>query len=194
MRATFVLLTDWETQNFMRKLAVELDTELRTGLTGSLLPAHVSLKQPFQITDLHAVETYFDQWATTIRPFGVRFTGLGFPFIEQASVGIVWLDVEETALLRGLHNGLNTGLAEHFERTEAPFDGSQYQFHATVAVGPWSHEVHEKLTKKYEGLPVRSGFRVREVAMFYYAADDFAPGTFTAYKIVPVHGIASNAR
>jgi len=54
MRATFVLLTDWETQNFMRKLAVELDAQYQIGLSGCLLPAHVSLKQPFQIRDCKA--------------------------------------------------------------------------------------------------------------------------------------------
>jgi 2'-5' RNA ligase len=193
MRATFVLLTDWETQNFMRKLAVQLDTTHQIGLSGSLLPAHVSLKQPFQITDLHAVETYFDEWAASTEPFDVRFTGLGFPFIEEAGVGIVWLDVEETALLRGFHDGLNTELALRFKQTEAPFDGPQYHFHATVALGRWSHEVHEKLAAQCAGLPIISGFRVREVALVYYAADDFAPGTFTAYKVARVQGTAATA-
>ena len=135
VRATFVLLTDWETQNGMRKLAVELDAEHATGLAGSLLPAHVSLKQPFQIADLHALDTYFDEWAASIEPFDVRFAGLGFPYLEEAGMGIVWLDVEETGLLRGLHDRLNAELAERFEGTDAPFDGPEYRFHATLATG-----------------------------------------------------------
>jgi 2'-5' RNA ligase len=186
MRATFVLLTDWETQNFMRKLALELDTRYQIGLSGCLLPAHVSLKQPFQIADLHAVETFFDEWAATVEPFDVHFTGLRFPFIEQAGVGIVWLEVEETAQLRDLHNRLNAELARRFQHSEAPFDGSQYHFHATVALGRWPLTVHEKLEKEYEGRAISGAFCVRELALLYYAADDFTPGTYTDYKVLPV--------
>lgn len=193
MRATFALLTDWQAQNVIRKLAVELDSDHKIGLLGSLLPAHVSLKQPFQITSLHAVEAFFDEWAASIEPFDVRFAGLGFPYLEQAGIGIVWFDVEETGVLRTLHDRLDTELAGRFEHTEAPFDGPQYHFHATVALGPWSLEVHEKLVSQYQGRPLSSGFQVREVAMFYYAADDIAPGTFTAYKILPLRGAASTA-
>jgi len=194
MRATFVLLTDWETQNFMRKLAVELDAQYQIGLSGCLLPAHVSLKQPFQITDLQAVETFFDEWVASIEPFDVRFTSLGFHFIEQASVGIVWFDVEETAPLRGLHNRLNAELSQRFEHTEAPFDGPQYHFHATVALGRWPLTFHEKLTREYEKRAISGGFHVRELALFYYAADDFAPGTFTDYKILRTGRSALSAR
>lgn len=184
MRATFVLLTDPETQNAMRKLAVELDTEYGAGLAGSLLPAHVSLKQPFQIAHLSALEAYFDEWAASVEPFDVRFTGLGFPYVEDAGMGIVWLDVEESGPLRSLHDGLNAELAERFERTDAPFDGSHYRFHATVALGLWPPAVHKNLEARYGGRTVSFGFRVREVALFYYAADDFAPGTYMVYKVV----------
>jgi 2'-5' RNA ligase len=169
----------------MRKLAVEMDARYQIGLSGCLLPAHVSLKQPFQITDVLAVESFFDEWVATIEPFDVSFTGLECPFIEQAGMGIVWLEVEETPQLRDLHNRLNFELAQRFAQTDAPFDGPQYRFHATVAYGRWSPRVHEKIRREYERRAINIGFRVRELALFYYAADDFAPGTFTEYKVLP---------
>jgi hypothetical protein len=42
-------------------------------------------------------------------------------------------------------------------------------------------------------MAVRGGFRVRELALFYYAADDFAPGTYTDYKVLPAGGAALGA-
>ncbi len=58
MRAAFALLVDRRTYNFMRKLAVEIHTVYQTGFGGALLPPHVSLKQPFEITDLAQVEAF----------------------------------------------------------------------------------------------------------------------------------------
>jgi hypothetical protein len=82
LRATIVLLTDRETQDFIRKLGVELDDRFNIGLFGCLLPAHVSLKQPFQIANLPAMEAFFDEWVASVEPFDVRFGGLRFPFIK----------------------------------------------------------------------------------------------------------------
>lgn len=193
MRATFVLLTDRETQNLMRRLAVELDDRYQTGLAGCLLPAHVSLKQPFRITDLVTVEAFFDEWVTTVGPFEVRFTELGFRYMDEPGAGIVWLEVEETPTLRDLHERLNAALAQRFDHTEAPFDGPEYHFHATVALGRWPAAVHEQIVSEYGERAVSGGFRARELALFYYASDDFAPGTYTAYKVLPAGRADSSA-
>jgi 2'-5' RNA ligase len=92
----------------------------------------------------------------------------------------------ETTQLRDLHKRLDADLAQRFPDTKAPFDGPSYHFHATVTLGRWSRPVHEKITREYESRATSGRFRVRELALFYYAADDLAPGTYTDYKVLPV--------
>ena len=79
MKAAFALLVDHEVHNIVRKLAVEVHQNYRVGLAGSQLPPHVSLKQPFLISDLRAVETYFDQLAGSIEPVVLTFPRIGGP-------------------------------------------------------------------------------------------------------------------
>jgi hypothetical protein len=73
MKATFALLLDHQVHNIVRKLAVEVHQTYRVGLAGSQLPPHVSLKQPFSIPDLAAIEAYFDQLAQSIEPVVLTF-------------------------------------------------------------------------------------------------------------------------
>ena len=65
--------------NLVRKLAVEVHQTYRVGLAGSQLPPHVSLKQPFSIPDLPAVDAYFDQLAGSLEPVVLSFPRIGGP-------------------------------------------------------------------------------------------------------------------
>jgi 2'-5' RNA ligase len=117
MKATFALLLDHEVHNVVRKLAVEVHQHYRVGLAGSQLPPHVSLKQPFPIPDLRAVEAYFDQFARSIDPVALTFPRIGGP----GGAPVLWLEVEETEIVRHLHTRMNQELAERFPDTQAPF-------------------------------------------------------------------------
>ena len=77
MKATFALLFDHHVHNVVRKLAIEVHQTYRVGLAGSQLPPHVSLKQPFAIPDLPAIETYFDVFARSIEPVALTFSRIG---------------------------------------------------------------------------------------------------------------------
>ena len=136
MLVTFALLGDDRLHNVIRKLALEIHHAHQTGLHAGLLPPHISLKQPFRIADLAAIETFFDRFAASIAPFELTLTHVDGPALsEQANDrGVVWLEVQEDPQLRALHERLNTELASQFTGTDAPFDGAAYHFHATVAL------------------------------------------------------------
>jgi 2'-5' RNA ligase len=76
VKATFALLADTETHDFVRKLAWNIHRKYRTGIEVYRLPPHVSLKQPFDISDLTALKVYMDELASSIKPFEVSLSQL----------------------------------------------------------------------------------------------------------------------
>jgi 2'-5' RNA ligase len=55
--------------------------------------------------------------------------------IDGLETGILWLNVEETDILRKIHNRVNQEFTTRFGDVQAPFDGPEYHFHMTVAIG-----------------------------------------------------------
>jgi 2'-5' RNA ligase len=134
------------------------------------------------------LEAYFDRLAETIQPFEITLTRLKLQISSSNNdeLGILWLDVQENQILRDLHHRINQELSECFENTDAPFDGSDYHFHATIELGGQPAEVYRRIYAEYGHIEVDLRFTAREMAMFYY--DDFSgrPGTFITYKVLPV--------
>jgi 2'-5' RNA ligase len=188
MKTCFVLLLDSALHNRMRRLAFELRRDYQTGFHGALFPPHISLKQPFQIADLDAVEAYFDTFAASIRPFDVALEGVEVqPIIGPAGdTGIVWIAVRESPALRGLHTRLNAELAARFAHTEASFDGPAYRFHATIVMGGQPPEVYRRIAAELRPPALPPICRIREIMMCYIDNDSFAPETYITYKILPL--------
>jgi 2'-5' RNA ligase len=179
MKAAIVLLLDYPVHNFVRKLALEVQQKYQ--IDPQINPPHVSLKQPFEISDLSALEIYFDQFAASIEPFE-----LSLPRIDGPEDGpVLWLEAEETETLRNLHIRLNQELAERFANTQAPFDGPEYHFHATVAIGGQSTEVYRAMVAEFASREVGLRTMARSLAMFYYAENQDGSGYFLTYKILP---------
>jgi 2'-5' RNA ligase len=116
MKATFALLTTTEIHNQVRKLTWEIHMNYRTGTLLSRLQPHISLKQPFSIPDLPAIEGYMSVLAGDLSPFEVTLTEIQLvsTTFEGIETGILWLDVQETEILRDLHNRLNRELGQLF--------------------------------------------------------------------------------
>jgi 2'-5' RNA ligase len=188
MKAAFALLVDHNAHNVIRKLAVDMHSKYHIGFLASLLPPHVSLKQPFSVSNLPALEAYFDQLAETIQPFEITLTRLALQVssFDDDELGILWLDVQENRILRDLHDRINRELSERFENTAAPFDGAEYHFHATVELGGQPAEVYRRIYAEYEHIEVDLRFTAKEIAMFYYDDLGSGPGAFITYKILPV--------
>jgi 2'-5' RNA ligase len=186
MKAGFALLVDHTLHNLIRKLAFELHRDYRIGFRAALVPPHISLKQPFLVSDVAAVETYFDSFAASIRPFDVALQAVE---VHPAAgptgdLGVVWIKVSDSKVLRGLHTRLNAELAERFVNTHADFDGPDYLFHATIASGGQPPDVYRQIVATLRPPTLPRTCPIREIMMCYFDDDSYALGTYTTYKIL----------
>src|SRR6266545_8243886 len=92
----------------------------------------------------------------SITPFEVKLTKLQLvdATIEGLDTGILWLDVQETEILRQLHNRVNEELTLRFGDVHAAFDGPDYHFHMTVAIGGQPIETYNAGYMTYMILPI----------------------------------------
>ena len=185
MKAAIALLTDYKAQNLVRRIVFELDQKYQIDFFASLLPAHISLKQPFSFENMESLEAYFDSLAGQIRPFQVELDKIYYT--EWNGYGILGMNVQETETLRRWHDQLNSELSQLFRDTSAPHDGAGYQFHMTIELGqvdkanPY-RAYYEQLKDKKVNLT----FQVEEIALFYYTGE--GQNSFICYKILPLTG------
>src|SRR5215216_561052 len=184
MRAAFALLADRQVHNLVRKISWEFHQKYRTGTRHCCLPPHISLKQPFYIESLPALEQYMEDFARSMEPFQVHLTKLDVVPISYTGTeyGILWIDVNETLLLRGLHNRLNEELNQRFSSTPADYDGDAYHFHMTVMIGGQPIGFYREL----ENPVIDHSFTVRELAMFVYDEPSGPDADYLSYKIFPI--------
>jgi hypothetical protein len=110
MKAAIALLTDYATQNFARRMVFEMSQAAELDFLGSLLPSHVSLKQPFVFEDMPRLEAWFDSLAARTTPLDVTLNSVYYSAWEE--YGILGLEVVETPALRNLHTQVNRELIQ----------------------------------------------------------------------------------
>jgi 2'-5' RNA ligase len=188
MQATFALLANHEIHNLVRKLSWDIHQKYRTGIEVTRLPPHISLKQPFEISELHSLEKYVTELAGSIEPFDVLLTELQLveATIDGLVTGILWLNVQETETLRQLHNRLNQELTLRFGNVPAAFDGPDYHFHMTVAMGNQPVETYRQIKDEFSGRLTNLQYQIRELILFVYDDPDTINAGFMTYMILPV--------
>ena len=188
MQATFALLANNEIHNLVRKLSWDIHQKFRTGIEVTRLYPHISLKQPFDISDIHSLEKYMTEFARSIDPFDVLLTELQLveATIDGLDTGILWLDVQETETLRQLHDRLNQELTSRFGNVPATFDGPDYHFHMTVAIGNQPVETYRQIKNEFFGRLRNLPFQIQELVMFVYDDPDAINPGFMTYMILPV--------
>lgn len=188
MKATFAFLSDSKTHNLVRKLSWDIHQKYRTGLEVCRLTPHISIKQPFEISNLLLLEDYMIELAGSLEPFGVTLKKIELipAKIDGLDTGILWLDVEESELLRVTHDRVNRELALRIGDVSAPFDGAGYHFHMTVAMGDQPIEVYRKIWNEFSGRLVNLSYTVREIGMFVYDEKDDLNAGYMTYLILPL--------
>jgi 2'-5' RNA ligase len=186
LKAAFAFLTDTETHNLVRKLSWDIHLKYRTGIDICRLPPHISLKQPFDIANLTSLEDYMAELAASISPFEIYLTGLELieVTIDGLETGILWLNVQESELLRNLHNRLHQELTVRFKNVSAPFDGPDYHFHMTVSIGDQPIEIYRKIYTEFSEQLNSLQYTVRELGMFVYDDRDDVNAGYIIYKIM----------
>jgi 2'-5' RNA ligase len=187
MKAAIALLSDYPVQNTVRRMVYEISQLAQVEFLGSLLPAHVSLKQPFTFENMEALEAWFNSFSKKVNPFRVELDRVYYDAWDEYA--IVGLDVNETPTLRGLHNQINRELKEVVNDPSAPHDGEEYRFHLTIELGKVGYT--NPFRQFYESLPekqVALSFMAEHVALFFYADGPIEKGSFICYKVLPLKG------
>ncbi len=183
MKAAIVILSDLVVQNFTRRIVFDLNTRSGVPLFASLLPAHVSLKQPFTFERMDALENYFDSFATSHPSFQIALDRLYCETWE--GYGILGLNVTETPILRELHNTLNAELPGVVQDARAPHDGPEYRFHLTIEMGKIG--ATNPFQAYYDSLPdpeVDLRFTASQLALFYYPEPGSPNPNFITYRVM----------
>jgi len=189
MKAAIALLSDHHVQNIARRMVYEISQRGDIRFIGSLLPAHVSLKQPFAFESMEVLETWFETFSKQVLPFRIKLDHVYYD--EWDDFAIVGFEVLETPILRNLHNQINSELKELLTDPSAPHDGEDYRFHLTVELGkagatnPFK-QFYESLSEKQFSL----SFMAEYIALFLYPYEPIEPGSFLCYKVLPLTGNA----
>ena len=188
MKATFALLADNETHNLVRKLSWDIHQKYRTGIDICRLPPHISLKQPFDISDLDALSDYVTELAQRLEPFQTLLSHLELieTTMDGLHTGILWLNVQETESLRQLHERVDRELTARFGNARAEFDGAEYHFHMTVAIGGQPIEAYRRTLDEFKDRLVNAPCTVRELAMFVYDERAAVNAGYMTYRILPL--------
>jgi 2'-5' RNA ligase len=187
MKAAIALLSDYYVQNAVRRMVFEIGQRAQVEFLGSLLPAHVSLKQPFTFESMDTLEDWFASLSSRVNPFRIELDRVYYDAWDEYA--IVGLEVHETPTLRGLHNQINRELKEVVQDPSAPHDGDEYRFHLTIELGKVGSQ--NPFKQFYESLPekqVALSFKAEHMALFFYADGPIQTGSFICYKVLPLMG------
>ena len=187
MKAAIALLSDFHVQNIVRRMVFEISQYARIEFLGSLLPAHVSLKQPFTFESMDTLQEWFDSFSQRPPPMTIRLDHIYYD--EWDEYAIIGLHVHETPALRELHDRINDELNEIVQDPSAPHDGDEYRFHLTIELGKTGSL--NPFRRYYESLPekhVSLSFRAASIALFYYADRPIQPGSFICSTVLPLAG------
>lgn len=185
MKAAIALLSDYLVQNAARKMVYTINDRASVKFFGSLLPAHVSLKQPFTFESMDVLEVWFDAFSKQVAPFRVELDQVYYEQWDDHA--IIGLRVRETPILRTLHNQINHELKSIVRDPSAPHDGDGYRFHLTIELGKTG--TTNPFKAFYESLPekhVELSFTAEYLALFFYPEQAIEPGSFICYKVLPL--------
>ena len=185
MKAAIALLSDHLVQNIARQMVYEIHRRAPIEFFGSLLPAHVSLKQPFTFESMDVLEAWFDAFSKQVAPFEIELDHVYYDQWDDSA--IVGLGVRETPILRALHNQIHRELKSVVKDPSAPHDGEEYRFHLTIELG--KVDTTNPFKEFYESLPAKAvevSFTTRYLALFLYADPVIKPGSFICYKVLPL--------
>lgn len=184
MKVTFVLIADVEAENFGRECMLEAHRAGNLGFEMARLPHHISLKQPFKISNLGAVETIFDEFVQEINAITVPLIELEcFPNnVFGYESGCMSIRAESTQQLVAMQKKLFDILESKLGPCPAEHD-LDYVFHMTIAIGGATYESYEKAYQMMKEHDFHHEFCSNRLGLLYYDDDNIKPGTYFCYKI-----------
>jgi 2'-5' RNA ligase len=188
MRTAIALLVEDELSNRLASYTLRCRDY---GFTWKVLrlPAHVSLKQPFEVPDFERYERYFEKFARQTEPQQLKLDG--FSFWGHEEYGVVVVRIENSPRLRQLHAQLNRDLEQEFGETHADFDGDAYEFHLTVAIGAFQADLLPQLQNDLAAWKLEEVTVSSRLAMFIYEESTrpdplYGVREYGTYKVLPL--------
>jgi len=109
---------------------------------------------------------------------------------RELGASVAWIGVEETNVLRGLHEQINSGLKAVVADPAAPFDGPGYTFHMTLGFlpGPVARDWVEPESSLYAGEAVSFS----DLALFVYDGLPEPGWQSMTYRVLPLGRAAAH--
>ena len=188
MRTAIALLVEDELSNRLGAFTLRC-RDYGFSLNVLRLPAHVSLKQPFVVNDFERFEKYFEEFARHIEPQPLELDG--FELWGNEEYGVVAVRVVASSRLRQLHAQLNAELERKFGETHADFDGDDYEFHLSIALGPFQAELLPQLENHIATWKLDEATVSSRLAMFIYEESPrpnplYGVREYGTYKVLPL--------
>ena len=187
MKAAFILGVDHRVHNFMRNLARDIDRRYNTDFLSTWMPPHISVKLPFNVPSLDAIEAYFDLLAPSIEPIEIRLNKFELSTWSDGDEthGVLWLVVQQNTELRDLHLRINKELAQRFEDTRARYDGPDFRFHATVAIRGAPLKTYQHIYADYRDTEVDLCYTAGQMSLVWLD-DSVDPTEGCIFKVLPL--------
>ena len=121
------LVLEKDDENYIRNICKEENKYFNINEQAFTLPQHLSLKTSFNVDEYTTVIQYLKEELKDINAIELKACNL--TIIDGK---VIWLDIEENAFLRDLHNKINFLLKEKFNIGLSGFDGEKFKFHSTI--------------------------------------------------------------
>lgn len=121
------LVLEKDDENYIRNICKEENKYFNINEQAFTLPQHISLKTSFNVDEYITVIQYLKEELKDINAIELKACNL--TIIDGK---VIWLDIEENAFLRELHNKINFLLKEKFNIGLSGFDGNNFKFHSTI--------------------------------------------------------------
>lgn len=195
MKATIALLADVEAENFGRECMLEANRAGQTGFEAARLPMHISLKQPFHISNLEKLETIFNDYSRKI-------TAITVPFVELCCFltnvfgyesGCMYIQTEDMPELKAMQQKLLDLLETTLGPCPAEHD-KDYTFHMTIAIGGAPYENYQKAYQVMKKHNFKQKCVFDKLGLFYYDDDIIKPGSYFCYKSIQLELIENRTK
>lgn len=187
MKATIVLIANEEIENYGRRLMLDAHQAGNLGFEMARLPQHVSLKQPFSISNLREMEEFFDEFVKELKPVYVKLKHINvYPSnIFGYESGCMSIEVEKTDELVLIQKKLFKRLEENFGPCPAEHDDN-YVFHMTIAIGGANYQSYERAYTEMVKKDYNKECTFNKLGLLYYDDDNYKPGTYFCYKVAEI--------
>ncbi len=172
-------------------MAWRLHLAYRTGISVRRLPPHISLKQPFDIDSIDAIEEFAETFGHGLKPPALWLTGYHLWELPESKPhsSVLSVLVEETTELRELHNRLNHELSQRFGQRQADFNGDAFAFHLTIAAASGLTDIYRQAFEECSQSPFSPwAVEARELALFLYERQGTEDWQYATYKVLPMLG------